>query len=262
MEQNADEAGDSEDENTDDAGDSVDENTVDSGSSEDENADEAVHNEDNPEYVWGLDTASIVDELFFGCVEQNYGEPAAFGRYLETKEGVSYGITAEEVSFFKERDIKIIPIYNHFTDATGYEKGVSEAETAIQYAQENEVPEGIYIFADIEPTYPVDSSFLLGWYETIMDSPYLVGFYGIFSEGEPLTIAYEDLLTNIKDSSEIAIWHSSEPYVGITTKENAPSFRPEVPDFVNVTIWQYGIDGDTCNIDTNLLRSDILDKLW
>ncbi len=233
-----------------------------SSSSREENNSTPDQPDTMPEYVWGVDSASIVEEDFYACIRDNFGEPAAFGRYLGTKEGVSFGLSSEEVAFLHERDIKIIPIYNHFTDARGYENAVAEAEVAIAYAQEIGIPEGVYIYADIEPSYPVDSAFLLGWYETIKASSYNVGYYGIFAPGENLSAAYEEFLTNIEDPSGISIWHSSSPYIGVTSKQNAPEFQPEVPEFVPVQIWQYGIDAETCNIDTNLIQSSLLDSLW
>jgi hypothetical protein len=218
-----------------------------------------------PPMIWGIDTASIVDEAFFQCVTDSYGQPAFIGRYLKTKEGVSYGITEKEVKFLHAENIKIVPIYNHFTNATTYDKGVEEARSAITYAESVGVPKGVYIFADIEPNYPVDSDFLKGWSETMLKSPYLPGIYGVFVERSDsnLLAAYKNFINKQKQMEEtVAIW-TSDVEEGITTKKRAPKqFAPEIEAFTEVEIWQYGIDGEVCNIDTNLMRSKMLNHLW
>jgi hypothetical protein len=119
-----------------------------------------------------VDTATKVDQAFFQCVAENYGKPVVFGRYLETKEGVSSGLTIEEAAFLHEQGVKIIPIFNHFTNATTYERGAAEEKKAIGYAQKLGIPDGIAVIADIEPKYPVDETFIRGWVETLLQSPY------------------------------------------------------------------------------------------
>jgi hypothetical protein len=215
-----------------------------------------------PQILWGVDTASPVDQAFLQCVVDNYGNPAVFGRYLETKEGVSAGLTPEEVELLHKQGIKIIPIYNHFTNATTYENGAQEAQAVIAYAQQIGIPEGKAIFADIEPTYPVDEAFIRGWVDTLLGSPYKPGIYGIFTNESALTAAYQAAFAaNQNVQSQTFIW-SSNPDPGVTPQANAPEFQPGAPENVPVSIWQYGINGETCNIDTNLIQSNILDFLW
>jgi hypothetical protein len=212
--------------------------------------------------LWGVDTASKLDHAFLQCVVDNYGKPSVFGRYLETKEGVSAGLTPEEVELLHNQGIKIIPIYNHFTNATTYENGTQEAQAAIAYAQQIGIPEGKAIFADIEPTYPVDEAFIRGWVDTLLGSPYKPGIYGVFTTDSALTAAYQAAMaSNQNVQSQTIIW-SSNPDPGVTPQANAPEFQPGAPANVPVSIWQYGIDGETCNIDTNLIQSTILDYLW
>nr|WP_263324711.1 glycoside hydrolase domain-containing protein [Neobacillus sp. Marseille-Q6967] len=215
-----------------------------------------------PEIVWGVDSASPLDQAFLQCVKDNYGNPVAFGRYLETKEGVSSGLTPEEVNLLHQNGIKIIPIYNHFTNATTYENGVAEAKAAIAYAQEIGIPEGVAIFADIEPTYPVDEAFIRGWVETLLKSPYKPGIYGVFTNDSTLTAAFQAAVTNNQEVGNSTIIWSSNPDQGVTPQAEAPAFQPGAPQNISVTIWQYGIDGETCNIDTNLINSNVLDYFW
>jgi hypothetical protein len=215
-----------------------------------------------PQILWGADTASPLDQAFLQCVVDNYGTPSVFGRYLETKEGVSAGLTPEEVELLHGQGIKIIPIYNHFTNATTYENGAKEAQAAIAYAQQIGIPEGKAIFADIEPTYPVDEAFISGWVETLLGSPFKPGIYGVFTNESALTAAFQAAIAaNQNVQSQTIIW-SSNPDPGVTPQANAPEFQPGAPENVPVSIWQYGINGETCNIDTNLIQSNILDLLW
>jgi hypothetical protein len=218
--------------------------------------------QEQAQLLWGVDTASKVDQAFLRCVVNNYGLPSIFGRYLETKEGVSTGLTPEEVELLHHQGIKIIPIYNHFTNATNYENGTLEAQEAIAYAQQFGIPEGKAIFADIEPTYPVDEAFIRGWVDTLLGSPYKPRLYGLFTNESALTAAYQAAIAaNQNVQTQTIIW-SSNPDPGVTPQANAPEFQPGAPANVPVSIWQYGIDGEACNIDTNIIQSTILDFLW
>jgi len=217
------------------------------------------------ETVWGIDTASIVDETFYACVKKHFGAPAFVGRYLVTKEGVSYGITQEEARFLHGQGAKIVPIYNHFTNATTYERGAAEAKEAIRMAEEAGIPEGVAIFADIEPDYPVDADFLRGWTETMLQSPYVPGVYAVFvkaSESEALSSYLSFAWHHPEPASRLAVW-TSDVDVGVTTKAKAPDkYEPEAEAVTAVDIWQYGIDAETCNIDTNLMRAEAMKLLW
>ena len=218
--------------------------------------------QEKPTIVWGVDTASNVDQAFLQCIKDNYGEPSVFGRYLETKGDVSMGLTKEEVDLLHQQGIKILPIFNHFTEAVGYDKGVAEAKEAIAYAQRIGIPKGVAIFADIEPTYPVDEAFIKGWVDTLASSPYKPGIYGVFTPDSKLSAAYQAAVSKDKKVQEQIILWSSNPDPGVTAKNKAPAFQPGAPKNMNISIWQYGIDGEACNIDTNLIQSTVLNKLW
>ncbi|MBO0958812.1 DUF1906 domain-containing protein [Neobacillus sp. MM2021_6] len=218
--------------------------------------------EEKPTIVWGIDTASKIDQAFLQCVKDNYGEPAVIGRYLETKEGISMGLTKEEATLLHEQGAKILPIFNHFTDATGYENGAAEAKEAVSYAQKIGIPEGVALFADIEPKYPVDEAFIRGWVEPLMESPYKPGIYGVLTPESKLSAAYQSAVSKNKQVQDQTILWSSNPDPGVTPKDQAPAYAPGAPENVNISIWQYGIDGKTCNIDTNLIQSSVLESLW
>ncbi|ULT56623.1 DUF1906 domain-containing protein [Neobacillus drentensis] len=230
--------------------------------SKDNQAQDKPAQEQKPTIVWGVDTASRVDQAFLQCVKDNYGAPAVFGRYLETKGDVSIGLSKEEVNFLHQQGIKILPIFNHFKEAVGYQNGVAEAKEAIAYAQKIGIPKGVAIFADIEPTYPVDEAFIRGWVETLNSSPYKPGIYGVFTPDSQLSAAYQVAVSKNKNLQTQTILWSSNPDPGVTKKNKAPAFQPGAPKNMKISIWQYGIDGKTCNIDTNLTQSTVLDQLW
>ncbi|WP_257009869.1 glycoside hydrolase domain-containing protein [Evansella halocellulosilytica] len=215
-----------------------------------------------PESIWGVDSASLTDEDMLACVRENFGDPEIWARYLGDKEGVSYGLTNEEIELLHSNDIDIMVIWNHFEDATGYEKGQSEASDAIEMAQDLDIPEGVALFANVEPIYPVDSDFILGWYDTLAESEYNSGVYGIFDPDEELYVAYEEAANENSDLLDHNYVWTSSPEEGITTEGNAPEYNPEAPEGSLLAGWQYGIDAETCNIDTNLFDGEVLDVLW
>lgn len=204
---------------------------------------------------WGVDTSSQVTEAFYQCIQNNYGKPDVVGRYLGTNSGTSTGLRKEEISILKKKGAKIIPIYNHFSNATGYKNGVLEAQSAISLAKELAIPKGVVIYADIEPKYPVDAEFIRGWVETISSSPYKPGIYGVFLNGKQLSDAYNQAISKNMDlKNETYIW-TSNPEAGTTKKQNAPEYKPNTPNFINAVIWQYGMQGQQCNVDTDLIQS-------
>ncbi|MDU1845749.1 MAG: DUF1906 domain-containing protein [Niallia nealsonii] len=213
-------------------------------------------------YLWGIDSASETTEDFYACVRDNFGDPKVVARYLGTNEGVSHGLTSEQVNLIHSNEADILLIYNGFTDATGFDNGVNEAKKAIELAQELGAPEGVAIFADIEPNYPVDAAFIEGWYDEVSKSAYEPAIYGIFDSGEALTNAFNKAAENKGEIKENTYLWSASPNIGITTEEEAPEYNVDAPEGSLAYGWQYGINDETCNIDTNLFNSNQTDVLW
>lgn len=213
-------------------------------------------------YLWGIDSASETTEDFYACVRDNFGDPKVVARYLGTNEGVSHGLTSEQVDLIHSNEADILLIYNGFTDATGFENGVNEAKKAVELAQELGAPDGVAIFADIEPNYPVDAAFIEGWYDEVSKSAYEPAIYGIFDSGEALTNAFNKAAENKGEIKENTYLWSASPNIGITTEEEAPEYNVDAPEGSLAYGWQYGINDETCNIDTNLFNSNLTDVLW
>lgn len=209
--------------------------------------------------LWGVDTASKVTDSLYQCVTDHYGKPRIWGRYMESKGNISTGLTQNEVSFIHEKGGSILLIYNHFTDATGYDNGVSEGKMAISFAKNLGVPKGTALFADIEPTYPVNADFIRGWVKTLSSSSYKVGMYGDFSKNSKLRKANHSAAKHLHHKP--ILW-SDQPRPGITGKPKAPDYHPATPNSSKNLAWQYGIGAKKCNIDTDLARSEIQSYLW
>lgn len=249
-----------------DNGDSGDDGNSKGNNGKEENGgNESNGNKENNEktaYLWGIDSASETTEDFLACVRDNFGNPKVIARYLGTNEGVSHGLTANQVDLIHSNEADILLIYNGFTDATGYEHGISEARKAIELAQELGAPDGVAIFADIEPNYPVDAAFIEGWYDEISKSAYEPAIYGIFDADQALTASFNEAAKNKKEIKENTFLWSASPNIGITTERDAPEFKVDAPEESLAYGWQYGINDETCNIDTNLFDSKLADVLW
>lgn len=236
---------------------------TDSPSNGDQDSQEDSQNGQNgqngQEIYWGVDSASYTNQNLYQCVVDNFGKPKVWGRYLGTKEGVSKGLDSDEVKLLHENNVRILVIYNHFTDATGYDHGVEEAQQAISYAKDLGIPDGVALFGDIEPSFPVDSAFMEGWYDTLSDSAYVPGIYGVFDEGSAILKSYNS--TKQATQENTVVW-SAFPQNEITTKENAPEYNPHGPENSMLYGWQYAIEAEQCNIDTNLFQDEMLDYLW
>ncbi|MGI8387317.1 glycoside hydrolase domain-containing protein [Robertmurraya sp. P23] len=235
--------------------------TEENGNNEDGNEKANTTIDPNADY-WGVDSASYTTEELYACVNENFGKPTVWGRYLGTIDGVSSGLTTEEVEYLHANGVKILLINNQFNNATGYENGVEQANIAISLAGELNAPEGVAIFADIEPNYPVDSAFIQGWFDTMMVSPYEPGIYGVFSPDSALVEAYQASKNeNQGIQNKIILW-TAYPHVDVTTQANVPANTAEAPEGSLLYGWQYGIDAATCNIDTNLFKGSLFDFLW
>lgn len=212
--------------------------------------------------IWGVDSASPATKDLYICVNEQYGKPEVWARYLGSKEGVSQGMTKKEIQYLQEQKVKILPIYNHFTRAQGYDNGVNMAKEAVRLAENIDLPKEKAIFADIEPDYPVDSDFIRGWFDGIKESSYQPGVYGVFSKEQSL---YKEYVQASEDQEEIKkqmiVW-SAYPQVKITSKKQAPDYKPAGPPESLLWGWQYGMNAKTCNIDTNLFNNEITDYIW
>ncbi|MFC5463443.1 glycoside hydrolase domain-containing protein [Lederbergia graminis] len=215
-----------------------------------------------PNYVWGVDSASNVTAELLDCVTTNFGRPVFWGRYLTRVEGASEGLSPQEINFLRDKGIKIMPIYNVFTSATGYQKGKEAAYNAVHHANNLGFPKGTAIFANVERFFEVDHHWIKGWVDALYTSGYKTGIYH-----DPVTGGFNQAYCQAaRESNRVKVqtilW-SAEPETGATKATNAPAFNPQKPDCEgNVWLWQYGRDVKECPIDTNLADERVLQMMW
>lgn len=214
-----------------------------------------------PKYIWGVDSAQKVTPELFQCVMTNFSYPNYWGRYLTTVPNASEGLTKDEIQFMKSKGIKLMPIFNNFTESTGYREGQVAARNAIFHARRLEIPKGTPIFANVERFFAVDDAWIRAWVETLYPSGYLSGFYHDPTEGAFNDAFCEAANKDNKVKFQAILW-SAEPSPGVTNNKKAPSFNPKkVKCDGAVWAWQYGRDSETCPIDTNLIDKRLFNKL-
>src|SRR5690606_41788200 len=109
---------------------------------------------------WGVDSATSVTAELLDCVTTNFGRPVFWGRYLTRVEGASEGLSQQEIKFLRDKGIKIMPIYNVFQIAKGYQQGKEAAYNAVHHAMRLGFPKGIVIFANVERFFEVDHQWI------------------------------------------------------------------------------------------------------
>jgi hypothetical protein len=213
-------------------------------------------------YAWGVDSASPADEKLYQCVLRQFGKPRFWGRYLSTVPRASSGLTTQEISFLHSHGIKILPIYNRFRHAVGYNNGATEARHAASYANRLGIQRGTFLFANIEHFFRVNEAWIRGWVQAIRNSGYRSGFYHDPVRG-PFRFAFcQAAARDSRIRSETVLW-SAQPEKHVTSAQTAPGFAPYTPHCGgNVWVWQYGRDSKTCPIDTNIMDERLIANLF
>ncbi|MDP5272906.1 glycoside hydrolase domain-containing protein [Chengkuizengella axinellae] len=212
--------------------------------------------------VWGVDSSAKVTKDLYDCVLKNFGKPDYWGRYLTTIPNVSDGLSKQEVQLLHNSETKVLPIYNNFREAVGYDKGRVVAQNSIYNANLLGIPKGTIVFANVEKFFKVDEAWIRGFVDRMYTSDYKPGIYHDPVNGD-FGAAYCTAVSNdIRVADQLVLW-SAEPEPGTTRRRNAPSYKPTKPPCkANVWGWQYGRDSATCPIDTNLIDSRLYDMLW
>lgn len=203
-------------------------------------------------YYWGVDSAVQVDNEVLRCVQNHFGDPDFWARYLSTVPNASEGLTKAELQFLRSKGIKVMPIYNYFTSSIGRQAGSVAAQNAIYNARRLGIRKGTVLFANVERFFDVDANWLIGWVDTMYDSSYRPGFYydpliGDFNKAYCQAVEEEE-----KVKTQAVLW-SAKPEKGISSKRAQPQFNPRKPNCpAHVWAWQYGRNAKVCPIDTNL----------
>ncbi|WP_134686605.1 glycoside hydrolase domain-containing protein [Brevibacillus migulae] len=212
--------------------------------------------------VWGVDSAAHVTADLYQCVLRNFGKPRVWGRYLTTVPNASEGLTPAEINFIHRQGIKILPIYNQFRAAVGFQRGQIVARNAVFHARRLRAPKGITLFANVERFFDIDEAWIRGWVDAMYPSGYRPGIYCDPVRGD-FRNAYCQAVAKDRRVAQQAVLWSAEPEPGVTREENAPAFQPvKPPCAATVYGWQYGRDSRSCPIDTNLFDQRLLASLW
>jgi hypothetical protein len=209
------------------------------------------------ELIFGVDTANAYTPQESQCVAKTYEKPKVVGRYLQTKKGFFSGLTKKEVLFVHKKGAKILPIYNHYTNFIGAEQGKRSAKEAITKANRLGIPKGKLIVIDIEPKRQVNSDFFISWTLALQKSGYKAGIYGNVADPKLKSI-YLEARQKSPSMKAVLIWTNS-PNEG--TLHKPTSFKGKSPDLKNTLVWQYGVD-QSCQIDSDLVKSNLLKSLW
>ena len=147
----------------------------------------------DPTTVWGVDSVNESSHLLGGhplydyVVDHMGVQPHFWGRYLSM-------LTAPEVAFLGARNCKILPIKNGLDSVMrrGLKEGLQAATDAATAATALGIPNGVVIYADIEPNWAPSRDFLLGWMLGISASNYTDGFYMNPQPNSPFLAPYKD----------------------------------------------------------------------
>ncbi|KKI93964.1 hypothetical protein WQ54_02195 [Bacillus sp. SA1-12] len=212
--------------------------------------------------VWGVDSASPVDQTLYDCVKSRFGSPKYWGRYLTETPNGSSGLTQKEIGFIKSKGIKILPIYNGHSNAIGYEEARIAVRNAVYHARRLGLPTNIVLFAYVDHHFKVDPDWIRGWVETLLPTGFRAGFYHDPVKGDFAEAYFQAVQQNSEVAVESILW-SAEPEIGITSERKAPRFNPVKPKCkANVWLWTYGREANKCPINTNLSDEKVINYLY
>ncbi|KGX93230.1 hypothetical protein N781_12535 [Pontibacillus halophilus JSM 076056 = DSM 19796] len=212
-------------------------------------------------YAWGVDSEQVVTKELYNCVSKHYGKPAYWGRFLTSVPGESEGLSIKEIQLLQEGDTKVLPIYNHFTTATGYRQGRVIAQNAAFHAKRFMIQKGAPLFAYMKGLQGINEAWIRGYVDAMDNTDYEAGFYYDL-KNENFTNAYCKAVSKEKSIQEQSFLWSADPNLGVTSLRKAPKFRPIKPNCQgNVWVWQYGRDGNACPIHTDLMSTRLLELL-
>ena len=178
---------------------------------------------------WGVDSLTPIDHvidakhnktLFDVVCEHCDRVPAFWGRYLNGHDhrkkvknkivGANLNLTAKEAAYVFQASkgvTRILPIYVPVKASVGSTKqqGLIDAGRAIAAADNLQIPNGVFLWADIEPEWTTSPEWLRGWWERMFTSRF-GGCGGIYEDpretnGSSFAWAYADAIQQTEDMS-------------------------------------------------------------
>jgi hypothetical protein len=240
--------------------------------------------------IWGVDSYAPANIPGSNCLYDRVAKrkkPAFWGRYIRCP-NLSDGNVLNEVEkdYLFKKGCAILPIYNRtvyqrrgLSWSGTFADGVTDAVDAIAAAINLQIPAGVWLYADLEPSWPnVSTNWILGWWCTIYPSPYWPGLYctlrdkycsaltQVQSLQPPPNMSFIDLLRwrTIPDIRWASNVWSFSPHRG--SFDTPPSWEPLAPPChaEGVRIWQYcgnEIIGGTY-VDADIATVDAFNGMW
>lgn len=212
-------------------------------------------------YHWGVDSSKSVTRELYNSILSTYGKPEFWGRSLTGVEGVTEGVTKEELELLHSNGIKLLPIYSDFRRAIGESHAKVVAMNATYQAKRLGLKKGTMIFVHLAKALPIDSAWIKGFVDYMYNTDYKPGFYVDPTEGDFSNSYCEAASQSDRVAKQAVLW-SAAPDEGVSTVTEAPEFNPAGPPCeANVWAWQYGHDTGNLKINTNLIDNRVLQML-
>jgi peptidoglycan hydrolase-like protein with peptidoglycan-binding domain len=215
--------------------------------------------------LWGVDTAPPLTLAALKRIIKKFGQPAFIGKYLN---GTSFTpLSAAEAALIHSHGMHIMLFAADSENDSGHAQGAKLAKQILARARALHVPQGVAIFADVEPGSAIDSGWIEGWYTTILNAGYIPGYYGNPYADHNFNPPFCTAVTADPTLASKALLDIYEPMLQRTPLASEPLFDPSIPycglnPTGNVQVWQYGLSaGDhTANVDTDELKASV--PLW
>lgn len=226
--------------------------------------------------LWGVDSCkSFTDDPngstgLYPQVVSSLGAPDFWGRYLTNT--VCPALSAAEISTAHKNHMGILPIYNDYncSNVAGYDTGMQYAAAAAAAAVADGIPSGRGLAIDIEPpgdacpgAANLDTGFLHGWYDGVMQAHYVPVYYGDASPGSVFATQWCYATGALPYMGQNSYLWSFEPsLLGSFTRGSAPGFGPNLTGCLGfVHAWQYQISaGSSPDVDQDEATSQL--PLW
>jgi hypothetical protein len=227
---------------------------------------------------WGVDSAlpangMVEKQTLFDFITQQCGQaPAFWGRYI----GGRFALTPAEAQFIHNKGCRILLVYNGTHNSPrsvqgGSAEGANDANKAIAAAQTLGVPDGVWIYADVESSWTPTSAWFQGWSDAMFNSQFggAGGIYGNPNKTNAANFNVPYCNAFISDPNmrgtdgDAAYIFSSEPEPGCTTAAQAPAFAPDMPPCnPNTVIWQYAESCFGGRVDEDLANDAGFASMW
>jgi hypothetical protein len=187
-------------------------------------------------------------------------------------------VTKSEATFLLARKCRIFLVYNATNSSSvkgGRPLGNSDARNAIAFAADAQralgVPNRVWIYANIEPGWTTSADWILGWWDTMLNSRYggVGGFYCNTDNPFAFNNAYcaalkKTAIPKLQDHSNL---YSQHPHLKCGEDVNQMAFTPKEPPCHTggSVIWQYATDCaslKTASIDFDVANDRGFDSRW